>query len=258
MPAPQNTLKARLAARETTVGIWLGTGEAYLAEMAAHAGFDWLLIDGEHAPNGIRSLSAQIAVVQGKGPAPVLRLVDDNPAGIKQALDIGAQTLLIPMVDNVAQAERIVRAALYPPRGFRGVGSAMARASQFNGIADYLVTANDQICLILQLESLKGLQALAQIAALPGVDGLFIGPSDLAADMGYLGQAGHPVVKAAVLQAIRDIRAAGKAAGVLTLDPEFIRECQAAGANFLGVGVDVTSHMEGLRALARDWVGAFR
>lgn len=253
MPAPINTLKQRLATGEVLHGIWLGLAEPYAAEIAATAGFDWLLIDGEHAPNDIRSISAQLAVLGGEGA--VVRLRDDDPAGIKQALDIGAQTLLIPMIEDAGQAERAYRATRYPPEGFRGVGSALARASGFGAVPDYLTTANEQVCLILQVESAAGLRALDEILAVAGVDGVFIGPSDLAADMGYLGQPGHPEVRAAVLDALTRIRAAGRAAGVLTTDPGSIEDCKAAGANFVGVGIDVTILAGALRDLARRYRG---
>lgn len=254
MPAPVNHLKRRLSQGEVLHGIWLGLADPYAAEIAATAGFDWLLVDGEHAPNDIRSLSAQLAVLLPGPSAPVLRLPDGDPVKIKQALDIGAQTLLIPMVDSAEEAEKIARATRYPPQGFRGVGSSLARASRFSEIPDYLTTANEQICLILQVESVKGLKALPEILATEGVDGVFIGPSDLAADMGHLGNAGHPEVKAAVLGALTAIRTAGRIAGVLTLDPVMIADCKAAGANFLGVGIDVTVLAAGLRALAKGVV----
>lgn len=253
MPAPVNTLKHRLAAGEVLHGLWLGLADPYAAEIAATAGFDWLLIDGEHAPNDIRSLSAQLAVIDGKGPSPVIRLPDDDPAKIKQALDIGAQTLLIPMIETALQAQDSFRATRYPPHGFRGVGSALARASGFSAVPDYLTTANAQICLILQVESVAGLAALDAILAVPGPDGVFIGPSDLAADMGHLGNPLHPEVKAAVLDAIIRIRAAGRAAGVLSTDPAYIADCTAAGANFVGVGIDVTLFAGALRALAQRY-----
>lgn len=253
MPAPENTLKHRLAAGEVLHGIWLGMADPYAAEIAATAAFDWLLIDGEHAPNDIRSLSAQLAVIDGKGPSPVIRLPDDDPAKIKQALDIGAQTLLIPMVETAEQAQRCFRATRYPPEGFRGVGSSLARASRFAGVPDYLTTANAQICLILQVESVAGLASLDAILAVPGPDGVLIGPSDLAADMGLLGNPSHPEVKAVVLDAIRRIRAAGLAAGVLSTDPAYIDDCKAAGANFVGVGIDVTLFAGALRALAQRY-----
>ncbi len=253
MPAPHNALKHRLAAGQVLHGCWLGTGESYVAEIAATAGFDWLLIDGEHAPNDIRSLSAQLAVLLGSPSLPIIRLPDDDTAKIKQALDIVAQSLLIPMVDSAAQALRILHATRYAPDGVRGVGASLARASHFSDISDYLTTANAEICLILQIESRAGLAAIDDILAIKGIDGIFIGPSDLAADMGYLGQADHPKVKTAVLDALRRIRAAGLTAGVLTTDTSFIADCKAAGANFIAVGVDVTLYAKALRDLAATW-----
>lgn len=253
MPAPINTLKARLQAGEVTHGLWVGMADPYAAEIAGTAGFDWLLLDGEHAPNDIRSLSAQISVLGASASHPVVRLRDDDPAGIKQALDIGAQTLLIPMIESADQAQAAMRACLYPPEGIRGVGSSLARASRFNAIGDYLTTANDQVCLFVQVESRAGLAALDNILALPRLDGVFIGPSDLAADMGHLGQSGHPDVTAAVLDALRRIRASGKVAGVLSTDPAFIADCKAAGATFVGVGIDVTTLSGALRSLAESY-----
>lgn len=250
MPAPENILKRRLAAGEVTHGIWLGMADAYAAEIAGTAGFDWLLIDGEHAPNDLRSTMAQLAVLERSGSAPVVRLPDGDPVKVKQALDIGAQSLLIPMVDSVDQARMLVAATRYPPQGFRGVGSSLARASRFAAIPDYLTTANDQICLILQVESVKGMAALDDILAVEGVDAVFFGPSDLAADMGYLGKAHLPVVREAIYDGLRRTRAAGKAAGILATDAEFIASAKAAGANFVGVGIDVTLFAAALRGLA--------
>ena len=250
MPAPENTLKRRLKAGETLIGCWLGMAEPYLAEISATAGFDWLLIDGEHAPNDIRSMAAQLAVLEASGASTVLRLPDDDPAKIKQALDIGAQTLLIPMVESASQAERIYRATRYPPLGFRGVGSALARASKFAAIPDYLTTADDQICVLAQVESRAGLEALDGILAIDGIDGVFIGPSDLAADMGHIGKPAEPAVKDAVIVALKRIRAAGRIAGVLSMDPAYVADCRSAGANFLGVGIDVTLFAGAMRAHA--------
>lgn len=253
MPAAVNELKQRLKAGEVLYGAWVGMADPYAAEIAGTAGFDWLLLDGEHAPNDIRSLSAQIAVLRAGKSHIVVRLVDDDPAKIKQALDIGAQSLVIPMIESGDQARRALRATRYAPEGMRGVGSSLARASMFSDIPDYLTTANAQICLILQVESRAGLAALEDILAVDGIDCVFIGPSDLAADMGYLGQAGAPVVRAAVLDAIRRIRAAGHSAGVLTTDPDYIADCLAAGANFVGVGIDVLLYAEAMRALANRY-----
>lgn len=253
MPAPLNRLKHRLAMGETLYGCWLGMAGPYPAEMAATCGFDWLVIDGEHAPNDLRATLAQLAVIEPSPSLPVVRLRDDDPARIKQILDAGAQSLLIPMIESADQARRALAATRYPPDGIRGVGSSGARASRFSAVPDYLTTANDQICLILQVESRAGLAELAEILAIPGIDCVFIGPSDLAADMGHLGNPGHPEVQAAVLDAIRLISASGKAAGVLsTVDP-FIADCVQAGARFVGVGIDVLAFVGALRARARQF-----
>jgi 4-hydroxy-2-oxoheptanedioate aldolase len=253
MPAPLNRLKQRLLSGETTFGCWLGMADPYAAEMAATCGFDWLLIDGEHAPNDLRTTMAQLQVIEPSPSLPVVRLRDDDPARIKQVMDAGAQSLLIPMIETAEQAARAVRATRYPPEGMRGVGSSMARASRFSAIPDYLKTANDQICLILQVESRTGLSALDDMLALPGIDCIFIGPSDLAADMGHLGNASHPEVRAAVLDALARIAASGKAAGVLSTEDAFIADCLKAGARFLGVGIDVLSYVGALRARARQF-----
>jgi len=189
-------------------------------------------------------------VIEASPSIPVVRLPDGNSTAIKQALDIGVQNLMIRMIETAEQAQAAVRATRYPPQGFRGVGSSLARASRFSEIGDYLTTANDQIFLILQVESRVALANLDAILAVDGVDAVFIGPSDLAADMGHLGQAGHPAVKAAVMETLRRIRAAGKVAGALTTDPAYIDDCRAAGANFLGVGIDVLLYVQAMRALA--------
>jgi len=228
--------------------------DPYAAEMASTAGFDWLLIDGEHAPNGLRSTMAQLAVIEPSPSLPVVRLRDDDPARIKQALDVGAQSLLIPMVETAEQARRAVAATRYPPEGIRGVGSSLARASRFSAIPDYLATANDQIPLILQIESRAGLAALDDILALPGIDCVFIGPADLAADMGHLGNAAHPEVRAAVLDALTRIAASGKAAGMLSTEDAFIADCVKAGARFVGVGIDVLAYVGAMRTIARKYV----
>ncbi len=251
MPAPLNVFKQKLRDGQVQIGCWVGLAEPYAAEISATAGFDWLVVDGEHAPNDLRSILAQLQVIQASDSHPVVRLPIGESWIIKQVLDAGAQTLLIPMVDSGAQAEALVRATRYPPQGIRGVGSALARASRFAGIPDYLTTANDQICLLVQVESRAGIAALDDILAVEGVDGVFIGPSDLAADMGYLGRPTTPEVMDAVLNALGRIRAAGKAAGVLTTDPAFIARTREAGATFIAVGIDVTLLANAMRVLAR-------
>ncbi|HTM77586.1 MAG TPA: 4-hydroxy-2-oxoheptanedioate aldolase, partial [Devosia sp.] len=239
MPAPLNTFKAALLEGRPQIGLWLGFAEPYLADLSARAGFDWLLIDGEHAPNDIRSMLSQLQAIAPTPTHPVVRLPVGDAVLIKQALDIGAQTLLIPMVETAEQAEAMVRATRYPPYGIRGVGAALARASAFGTVRDYLATADEQVCLLVQIESVTALEALDEIAAVEGVTGVFIGPADLAASMGHLGNPGAPAVQAAVITALSRIRALGKASGVLTSDHDFADRCLQAGATFVAVGSDV-------------------
>lgn len=238
MDMPRNQFKRALAAGESQIGLFLGLANGYSAELLGAAGFDWLLIDGEHGPNDLRSIIAQLQALAPYPVRPVVRTVDHDPARIKQLLDGGAQTLMVPMVESGAQARELVRAMRYPPHGIRGVGTAMARAAHWNGVEDYFAHADREMCLIAQIESRAGLDALGAIAATEGVDGVFIGPSDLAASLGHLGNPGHPEVKAAVRQAIIDIAAAGKAPGVFSADPAVAAEYQEIGARFLLVGVD--------------------
>ncbi|RYE82550.1 MAG: 4-hydroxy-2-oxoheptanedioate aldolase, partial [Hyphomicrobiales bacterium] len=240
MPAPQNGFKTALLAGQAQIGLWLGLANAYTAEVAAGAGFDWLVVDGEHGPNDIPLILAQLQAIAAAGGRPVVRAVSDETWIIKQLLDIGAQTILVPMVETAEQAARLARAMRYPPGGMRGVGAALARASAFNRIPDYLHTANEQVCLLVQLETRAGLEQLEAIAAVEGVDGVFIGPADLAADLGHLGRPGAPEVQAVIESAIARIVAAGKPAGVLTADPALAAGYLKQGATFVAVGTDVT------------------
>jgi 4-hydroxy-2-oxoheptanedioate aldolase len=238
MDMPLNQFKRALAAGETQIGLFLGLANAYAAEVVGTAGFDWLLIDGEHGPNDLRSIIEQLQALAQYPVRPVVRTVDHDVARIKQLLDGGAQTLMVPMVETAAEAESLVRAMRYPPHGIRGVGTALARAARWNGVDGYFAQADGEMCLIVQIESTAGLAGLDDILKVDGVDAVFIGPSDLAASMGYLGQPGHPEVKAAVEGAIRKIAAAGKAAGVFSADPAIAAQYKALGASFLLVGVD--------------------
>lgn len=248
MPAPKNDFKARLKSGDTQIGLWVGLGDPSVAELCAGTGFDWLVIDGEHGPNGLRDVLAQLRAV-GDKTHPVVRTRDNNRAEIKQMLDIGAQTLLVPMIESAEQAREVVRSVLYPPAGVRGVGAALARASDYSGIADYLHTANDEVCLLLQVESKAGIAALDDILAVDGVDGVFVGPSDLAADMGFVGRPGASEVQAVVNDALNRIRAAGTAAGILTSDRTLAAGYARDGVEFLAVGSDVGVLRAGLKAL---------
>lgn len=239
MPAPTNVFKQAIAERRLQLGFWMALASAYAAEITAGAGFDWLVIDGEHAPNDLPLLSAQLHAVANSPSHPVVRVPVGDAALIKQVLDIGAQTILVPMVETAAQAQALVRATRYPPAGIRGVGAALGRASAFSRIPDYLQTANDQICLLVQVETRAGVDAIEAIAAVPGIDGIFIGPSDLAADLGHLGDPGAPAVLAAVEDALARIQAAGRPAGILSTDQALARHYAAAGATFVAIGADV-------------------
>jgi|TARA_A100001391_G_scaffold86805_1_gene57097 4-hydroxy-2-oxoheptanedioate aldolase len=250
MPAPRNPFKHAIAKGELQLGCWLGLADPYVAEISAGAGFDWLLIDGEHAPNDLRSIVAQLQVIAARDTHAVVRPPIGETWLIKQLLDAGAQSLLIPMVESAEQAQALVDAVTYPPQGGRGVGSALARASDFAAIGDYLTSARDEICLLAQVENRKGLDALDDILAVEGLDGVFIGPSDLAADLGFIGQAGAPEVKKVVVSALEKIVASGKAAGILTLDTDFQRECRDIGARFIATDIDVSLFARNMRNAA--------
>ncbi|MCW1248389.1 aldolase/citrate lyase family protein, partial [Pseudomonas sp. SAICEU22] len=198
----------------------------------------------------LRGMLGQLQAVAPYPSQPVIRPVIGDTALIKQVLDIGAQTLLIPMVESAAQAQELVKAIHYPPKGVRGVGSALARASRWNSIAGYLDHADEQMCLLVQIENREGLANLDAIAAVEGVDGVFIGPADLSASMGHRGNPGHPEVQAAIEDAIARIRTAGKAAGILSADQALARRYIELGAAFVAVGVDTTVLMRGLQSLA--------
>lgn len=254
MPAPINPLKQALAAGETTFGCWLSYAEANVAEMMGTAGFDWLLIDGEHAPNDIRSIRDQLAALQGSPSHAAVRVPVGETWMIKQVLDAGAQTIMVPMVESADQARDLVRACHYPPNGTRGVGAASSRASRFSGIVDYIKTADAQICLIVQVENRAGIAALDEILAVDGVDGVFIGPADLASDMGHAGDATVPEVHETILDAISRIEAAGKASGIMSLGDR-TQTYLDAGARFLAVGIDVLFMIKTARQVAAKWKG---
>ena len=238
MPVPKNHLKAALAAKTPQIGIWLSLASAYSSELLADVGFDWLLIDAEHGPNDIPTILSQAQTI-GLRSNVVVRPPMGEAWIIKQILDLGVQTLLVPMIESVAQAKSVIAATLYPPKGIRGVGAGSARASNFGRMADYVTAANDQICLILQVESRAGLVALPGILGLDDVDCVFVGPADLAADMGYPGNSAAPAVQAAIDDALRKIVASGKAAGILTFDPAAVPHYLKLGVTFVGVGSDV-------------------
>jgi len=251
---PVNTFKQALREGKPQIGLWVALADPYVAELLAGTGFDWLLLDGEHGPNDVRSVLAQLQAVSDYPVHPVVRPVIGDTALIKQYLDLGAQTLLLPMVESAQQAAQIVSATRYPPQGVRGVGSAIARASRWNQYADYLEAADEQMCVLVQVETAAAAARLNEIAAVPGVDGVFFGPADLSASMGHRGNPGHPEVQRVIAAGIQAVRAAGKAPGILTADAALARRYLELGALFVAVGADTSL----ISRAARDLATAFK
>jgi len=256
MQTPVNSFKQALREGRPQAGLWLCLAHNLSAEICAGAGFDWVLVDGEHSPNGLESVLSQLQAAAGyRGTHAIARVpLGHGEAGatlIKQYLDIGAQTLIVPMVDTPEQAAALVRAVRYPPAGIRGIGGA--RASRWGAYPRYLHEANDQVCLIVQAETQTALDNLDAIAATDGVDGVFIGPADLSASLGYLGNPTHPNVQAAIADAFRRIRAAGKAPGMLTPDVKLAKQYFEWGAGFVAVGIDTMLLARHARELAAQF-----
>lgn len=236
------------------VGAWISSGSAVAAEIVASAGFDWLLVDGEHSPYSLETVTDLLRATDAYGATRVVRVPVGDTALIKQYLDLGAQNLMVPMVDTAEQARDAVAAMHYPPRGVRGVGAALARSSRWNAVEDYLQNASDLVSLTIQLESATAVDNAAEIAAVDGVDELFIGPSDLAASMGVLGQQTHPDVLDAVSRAMKACQDTGKPVGVNAFNLEQAQAYLDAGASFVLVGADVQLLAGAARGLADKFV----
>lgn len=254
MPAPINLLKKALNAGKTQFGCWLGLADPIAAEVLGLAGFDWLLLDGEHAAYDLRALTTQLQVLEASNSNAVIRVPVGDTRVIKQVLDAGAQTVLVPMVESADQARQLVRDCTYPPNGDRGVGYAVTRAGGFSHFADYGSTADAQICLMVQVENRKGMAGLDDILAVDGIDGVFIGPADLAADMGHMGDLMHADVQAAIIDMTKRIAASGKIAGFMSPNDEMTNTVLDAGAKFIGVGSDLLILGNTATALAAKWV----
>lgn len=253
MQIPRNHFLYAIRKGQLQIGLWVGLADANAAEALAGCGYDWLLLDGEHAPNDLRSVLEQLRAVAPYPVHAIVRVAQGDVALVKQYLDIGAQTLLIPMVDTPEQAALMVRAMRYPPDGIRGLGAALARASRWNQVENYLNLANDEMCLLVQAETPVAMMNLDAIVATPGVDGVFFGPADLSASMGYRGQPGHPEVQKAILEGIATVQRAGKAAGILMADKKLAQSYIDAGALFVAVGVDTTLLVRAATELAASF-----
>jgi 4-hydroxy-2-oxoheptanedioate aldolase len=254
-----DTFRDALAAQEgkagrPLAGMWVCSGSPLIAELCAGSGLDWLLVDAEHSPNGLESILAQLQAIHGYPVHAMVRPPVNDTVVIKQYLDLGVQNLLIPMVNSVAEAEAAVAATRYPPQGVRGVGSALARAARWNRVPDYLVRANETISVTVQIESAAAVEAVQDILKVDGVDAIFLGPSDLAASMGLLGQQEHPEVRAAVEHCLAAAKAAGKPGGVNAFNPDTAQHYLASGASFILVGADVAILARGSEALAAAYI----
>ena len=254
MDLPKNHFKARLVLGEQQIGLWNSITGSMVAEALAGTGFDWLVIDTEHSLTDVPDTLAMMQAMAPYPVSPVVRPAANDAVLIKRLLDLGAQTLVVPYVQNAAEAQAAVSAMRYPPRGIRGV-AGLTRAVRFGAVAGYTARAEEELCLIVQVETAEALAQIGAIAAVDGVDGLFIGPSDLAASMGHPGAPGHPAVVTAIEDAITRIVAAGKPAGILTLDAAFARRCMALGTTFTAVGMDIQILVQGARKLAGDFRG---
>jgi len=248
-----NTFKKKLVNGDLQYGVWNGIADTIVAEILAGSGFDWVLIDAEHGPFDLVSIQTQLqAIAQFNIPVVVRPPVGERVL-IKQLLDIGVQSLLVPNVESAEQAAACARHMRYAPEGDRGVGTALARAAQWNRIDGYFEKANDQMCLVVQVESIKGVKHLDEILLIENVDAVFIGPADLAATMGHLGNPSHPDVVAVVNECLAKIAASDKEAGILTSSKDLIEKYISKGAKMVGVGIDTLLLSKAAKQLAEDF-----
>ena len=252
MELPRNGFKRALAAGETQIGLWSSLSSNYSVEVIAGAGFDWLLIDLEHSPNDLESLLAQLQAAAPYSTHPVVRVPWNDMVTIKRVLDVGAQSLLVPYVSSAAEARAAVSFTRYPPQGVRGVAGT-TRATRFGRIKDYARRAHEEICVLVQVETQAALDNIEVICAADGVDGVFIGPADLHASLGHAGEIANPKVKPLIDEAVRRIRKAGKAPGILTPSEDDARRWLECGALFVAVGADVGILARGAEALAQKF-----
>ena len=238
MHTPVNTFKRRLKAGETLIGLWAQSGHAVVTEVVADAGFDWLLVDGEHAPLEVPTIVDQLRVIEPTGTPAIVRPAWNDPVILKRVLDTGVQTLLVPYVQSAEEARRAVASSRYPPSGVRGV-AATIRANRYGRMPDYHRRANDEMCVLVQLETGEAVARLEEIAGVDGVDGVFIGPSDLAASLGHLGHNAHPEVRALIADACRRARAAGVPIGILAPLEADARAFLHMGFQYVAVGSDI-------------------
>jgi 4-hydroxy-2-oxoheptanedioate aldolase len=249
MDLPQNPFKRALKAGERQIGLWSTLSSSYTVEAVAGAGFDWLLLDSEHSPVDIENLLTQLQAAAPYASHPIVRIPWNDMVTVKRVLDVGAQTLLVPYVQNVEEARNAVAHTRYPPAGVRGVAGT-TRATRFGRVKDYAKRAHEEICVLVQVETQSALKNIEAICEVEGIDGVFIGPADLHASMGYAGETANAKVKPLIDDAIRRIRKAGKAPGILTPNEADARHWLECGALFVAVGSDAGILARGADALA--------
>jgi 4-hydroxy-2-oxoheptanedioate aldolase len=252
MELDRNRFKAALAAGQTQIGLWSSLCSNIVAEIIGDSGFDWILFDTEHSPNELPDLLGQLQAASRGTATGIVRPAWNDPVLIKRILDIGAQALLIPFVQNAEEARRAVAACRYPPAGIRGITTS-GRGSHYGRVADYLKKADAEICVLLQVETGEALARIEEIASVDGVDGVFIGPSDLSASLGHIGNSQHPEVQAAIQDAVRRLAAIGKPAGILTSVEAEARRYIDWGYRFVAVGTDLGLLARNADALARGF-----
>lgn len=252
MDLPKNTFKAALKEGRHQAGLWCSIPDPAVIEAMAGAGYDWIMIDTEHSPVEPAQGLALLQAASAYPVATVVRPVVNDTALIKRWLDMGAQTLLLPYIQTAEEAKAAVAACRYGPRGVRGV-TGLARANRYTRVKDYLQRAEEEICLLLQVETASAMERLEEIAGVDGVDGVFFGPSDLSASMGLIGQPNHPDVVAAIEDGIARLKAMGVAPGVLTLDPAVSRRYIAAGTAFTALGVDLALMIQAVEKLRAEF-----
>src|ERR671925_459017 len=249
MNLPENPFKRALAARKAQIGLWSSLSSNYTVEVIAGAGFDWLLLDTEHSPSDLENLLTQLQAAASYPTHPVVRVPWNDMVTVKRVLDIGAQSLLVPYVQNADEARSAVAHTRYPPAGVRGVAGT-TRATRFGRVKDYARRAHEEICVLVQVETQAALDNIEAICGIEGVDGVFVGPADLHASMGYPGEIANPRVKPLIDEAIRRIRKCGRAPGILTPNEADARHWLECGALFVAVGADVGILARGAEALA--------
>jgi 2-dehydro-3-deoxyglucarate aldolase len=233
-----NSFKRDLLAGKKLIGLWSSLANEISTEVLGVAGFDWVVLDGEHSPNNVRTFITQMMALKDSPTAPIVRPSCNSAVELKQLLDAGFYNFLIPFVESAEEARSAVSATRYPPQGVRGV-SVSQRSNRYGTVPDYFKNVNDNICVMVQIESMAGVAAVKQIAAVDGVDSIFVGPSDLAAALGHLGNPGHPEVQAVIAQIFADAKAAGKPSGILAPLEAHARKYLEMGCTFVGVGSDL-------------------